>query len=64
MAFYEVGKVYRLAGYDHTIHAVVETLYGPLAFATFPRSNGLDVQTLCLVQYQESQLVKVADVCE
>lgn len=53
--FYEVDKSYRLAGYIFTIHAVVESLYGPLAFATFPRGNGLDVQTLCKVQFDESE---------
>jgi len=52
--FFEVGKCYRLAGYVFTIHAVVVSLYGPLAFATFPRGNGLDAQTLCQVHYDEA----------
>jgi hypothetical protein len=55
--FYEVGKSYLLAGYVYTVHAVVHSLYGPLAFATFPRNNGLDVQTLCTVQFEESEEV-------
>lgn len=54
MAFFEVGKTYTIGGYPHTILAVADCLYGPLAWATFPRSNGLDCQTLCQVHFDEA----------
>jgi hypothetical protein len=52
--FFEVGKKYLLHGYVHEVHATVDSLYGPLAWASFPRSNGLDVQTLCQVHFDEA----------
>ncbi len=56
-AFFEVGHSYLLAGDVYTVHAVQETIWGPLAWATFPRGKGLDVQTLCQVQFDESEEV-------
>lgn len=55
--FFEVGGKYLLAGYVYEVHAVVHSLYGPVAFASFPRGNGLDVQMLIVSQFKESELV-------
>ncbi len=55
--FFRVGKKYLIKGHVFTIHAVVESLYGPVAFASFARGGGLDVQMLIVPQFAESELV-------
>lgn len=59
--FFQVGKTYMLHGYPHTVLAVADCLYGPLAWATFPRGNGLDCQTLCQIHFEEAEIVPQTD---
>lgn len=56
--FFRVGKKYLIKGHVFEIHAVVESIYGPVAFASFERGGGLDVQMLIVPQYAESELIK------
>ena len=60
--FFEVGETYMVGGYPHTVLAVADCLYGPLAWATFPRGNGLDCQTLCQAHFEESTVITPIDV--
>lgn len=57
MPFFTEGGEYRIHDNIFTVHKVLTTVYGPVAFASFPRGPGVDVQTLCMANYDEAEQV-------
>lgn len=55
--FFQVGHEYRIHNVIFSVKATVDSVFGPLAWATFHRGPGLDVQTLCMAQYEEAEEV-------
>lgn len=52
--FFQLGLTYTIGGYQHTIRCIVpDSMFGPLAWATFRRPRGIDVQTLGIGHWNE-----------